>query len=355
MEKLLLLCVLDVLVCLCTGQHRVSAPAGPWRHRIQWENNGQVYSLLSTGTQYRSPTQSRRRPQLLLTTKNHQFHPPAAHIRSTRTRSGDIEGAAGVHSKQNDPRQMNALVLGAESVQYLLPSGRPGSQAPSQATATIIQEFSGSGIPRGGRSTPGDGTGAQQATESLVRSPHFTHERGGRIRPESSDSKARSPATAGVVNVVEDGVNAGHVPQQTSVGHAHSSQRVTPETQVSHTALSNNSAEIHFPLPRLDTTRITDTSDPRDPHSIHHRNSVFYDVYPPDRRNRVPARPPPGTGYGTRFFHNGTYTREIKSEVKVLLKIKVYEKYSGGKKFSDTPCVLKYIKNHSLVFTCNFF
>uniref|UniRef100_A0A3P9B3Y4 Uncharacterized protein n=1 Tax=Maylandia zebra TaxID=106582 RepID=A0A3P9B3Y4_9CICH len=36
---------------------------GPWTHRIQWENNGQVYSLLSTGTQYRLPAQTRRRAQ----------------------------------------------------------------------------------------------------------------------------------------------------------------------------------------------------------------------------------------------------------------------------------------------------
>ncbi|KAE8294168.1 Protein-lysine 6-oxidase [Larimichthys crocea] len=35
------------------------------------------------------------------------------------------------------------------------------------------------------------------------------------------------------------------------------------------------------------------------------RNSVFYDVYPPDRRNRITVRPPPAPGYGTRFFHNG--------------------------------------------------
>ncbi|XP_062280270.1 lysyl oxidase-like 5a [Scomber scombrus] len=320
MENFFLICLLDVLVCLCTGQQHVRAPAGPWRHRIQWENNGQVYSLLSTGTQYRSPTHSRRRPELLLTTKNHKFHPPVAHSRSTRTRSGDLEGAAGVHSQRNDLRQMNALVLGAEAGQYLLPSGRPGShsQAPprtattrdtiamgSAPSPTTIQEFSGSGIPRGGRSTPGHGTGAQQPTGSPVRSPDFTHGRGGRIRPESSDSIARSPATTGSVNMAEDGVNGRRVPQQTSVGNARSAQRVTPEPNVSPTAMSGNSVEIHFPRLRPDTTRITDTSDPRDPHSIHHRNSVFYDIYPPDHRNRVPARPPPGTGYGTRLFHNG--------------------------------------------------
>nr|XP_056704490.1 protein-lysine 6-oxidase [Euleptes europaea] len=40
------------------GQPRRSAPPPPpaaWRQRIQWENNGQVYSLLSLGAQYQPP------------------------------------------------------------------------------------------------------------------------------------------------------------------------------------------------------------------------------------------------------------------------------------------------------------
>ncbi|XP_042273105.1 lysyl oxidase-like 5a [Thunnus maccoyii] len=325
MEKFafLLICLLDVLVCFGTGQQHLRTREGPWRHRIQWENNGQVYSLLSTGTQYRSPTQTRRRPQLLLTTKNHfnRPHPPVALSRSTRTRSGDLEEAAGVHSKRNDLRQMDALSLGAEAGQYLLPSGRPGThnQSPPRTATTAdtvasapasptMQEFSGSGIPRGGRSTPGDVTGAQQTTEAPVRSPDFTHGGGGRTRPENWDSTPRSPATTGLVTMAEDAGNGRPIPQQTSLGdarrpyRANSLTRATPRTNP--TALSSNAVEVHFPRPRPDTTW-TETSDPRNPHSIHHRNSVFYEVYPPDRRNRVPSRPPPGTGYGTRFFHNG--------------------------------------------------
>ncbi|XP_044056166.1 lysyl oxidase-like 5a isoform X2 [Siniperca chuatsi] len=329
MEKfvLVLICLLEVLVCLGTGQHHLRARVGPWRHRIQWENNGQVYSLLSTGTQYRSPAQTRRRTQLLLTTN--RLHPPVALSRSARTRSGDIEDAAGGHSQHSDLSQMDASVLGVDAGQYLLASGPPGShsqspprlattgeavpvavgyrsqQAPSNGSAaafTTTQEFSGSGVPRGGRSTLGHDAGAQQATELPVRSPDFTHNRGGRIRPESSES----PATAGWVTISEDSGNARRIPLQTSLGDGRSAQRVhsltriTPDTNVSPTALSSNAVEIH-----TDTTRTTDTSDPRDPHSIHHRNSVFYNIYPPDRRNRVTVRPPPGPGYGTRFFHHG--------------------------------------------------
>lgn len=37
------------------GQQR---PAEPWRQRIHWENNGQVYSLMSTGSEYHAPARS---------------------------------------------------------------------------------------------------------------------------------------------------------------------------------------------------------------------------------------------------------------------------------------------------------
>lgn len=345
MEKLVLVIfLLDALVCLATGQHHLRARVGPWRHRIQWENNGQLYSLLSTGTQYRSPAHIRRRTQLLLTTKNNfnRLHPPVELRRSTRTRSGDLEDAAGGRSQQNGVSQTDASVLGADAGQYLLASGRPGrpSQFPprlatsgeavavgyrsqqaqfngSSAAFTTIQEFSGSGVPRGGRSTPGDDAGAEQATAPLVRSQDFTHSRGGRIISisENSESTVRSPATTEWVAMAEDSGNVRRIPQQTSPGDAriaqgaHSQTRITPESNVSPTALSSNAVEMYFPRPRPDTIRTTDTSDPRDPHSFHHRNSVFYNLYPPDHRNRITVRPPPGPGHGTRFFHNGEANR----------------------------------------------
>ncbi|XP_074493089.1 lysyl oxidase-like 5a [Sebastes fasciatus] len=344
MEKsvLVLTCLMGVLVCFGAGQHHLRAGVAPWRHRIQWENNGQVYSLLSTGTQYRSPVQTRRQTQLLLTTKNsfNRLHPPVALSRSTRTRTrhGELQDAAGGHSQQNHLSHRDASVLGVEAGQYLLSAGRPGAhrqspphlaatgeavgyraqQGPSNGTAaafSTIQEFSGSGVPRGGRSTSGGTTGdaaAQQATASPPggRRPNALYWPAA-TGSESSESTARSSATAGWVPMAEDSGTARRIPQQTHLGDARSAQRahaltrITPESNVSPTALSSNAVEIHFPRPRPDTTRTPDMGDPRDPHSIHHRNSVFYDVYPADRRNRIPVRPPPGPGYGTRFFHNG--------------------------------------------------
>lgn len=233
---------------------------------------------------------------------------------------------------------MDASVLGADADQYILASGRPGtrSQSPprsqttteavgysgslrsesnsSSSALTSIQEFSGSGVPRGGRSTLGDDTGAQRASESQARLTDFTHSRGGRTRSQSTDSTVRSPTTSIWVTTAEDAGNARRITQETTLGEApsargvqraHTLTRVTPELIVSPTALYSNAVELQFPRRGPDASRTSDASDPRDPHSIHHRNSVFYNVYPPDRRNRLSARPPPGTGFGTRFFHNG--------------------------------------------------
>uniref|UniRef100_UPI003AAD0D59 lysyl oxidase-like 5a isoform X1 n=1 Tax=Centroberyx gerrardi TaxID=166262 RepID=UPI003AAD0D59 len=349
MEKFafVLICLLDVLVHLGTGQHHLHARAGPWRNRIQWENNGRVYSLLSTGAQYHAPIQARRQTQLVLTAKHHinRLQPPAVLSRSSRTRSADLDERAGVYSQRNGRIQLDASVLGADAGQYLLATRRPTSgarnrpppriaptgetmvagyrsrQPSSNGTApalTTMQEFSGSGVPRGGRSPPGDDAGPPgplpQATAPPVRSPDFTHSRGASRRSESPESTVRSPNTSGWVSIAEDGGNGRRIQQQSNIGdtrsahRAHSITRVSPESNVSPTALSSNAVETHFPRPRPETTRTTGNivrDDARDPHSIHHRNSVFYNVYPPDSRNRVPVHQPPGTGYGTRFFHNG--------------------------------------------------
>lgn len=276
MERLwfLLIWLLAVLVCFGAGQEPLRARSGPWRHRIQWENNGQFYSLLSTGTEYRSPSQ--RRTQLLLTTKNslNQIQPPAALSGSTRAGSGA--------ASRDQSEQMDASVLAADAGQYLLTSGRPGThsrphRAPSNGTS--IQEFSGGGVLRGGRSAPED---AQRASPAPARAHDPAQRRVPRVESESSDS----PPASVWVTLTED---------QT---RAQSLTRASPESNDS----PPSAVEIHVPRRRPETT---EAGDRRGPHSIHHRNSVFYNVYPQDRRSRQNGLDPAGTGYGTRFFHNG--------------------------------------------------
>lgn len=338
--------VLGALLCLAAGQHHLRTRVGPWRHRVQWENNGQVYRLLSTGAQYRLPVHSRGHTRLLLTTQNsfNQLQPSAELRRFIETRSGGSEDASARYTQRNAERRTDASVLGADARQFLpatgqrrrfiavpvrIPNpGQPESVAvrhrPRQewrnvstaATAVFspVQEFSGSGVPRGGRSTPGDVAGTEPAAAHAVPSPSFTHSRGGRIMSISgtSDSNGRSPATARIVGMSEDRGNARR-PQRTGPGDARSGARfqtrITPEPNVSPTALPTNTVGINLPRVRPNASRSEESSDPRDPRNIHHRNSVFYNLYPPDHRNRVNMRSP-GQGHGTRFFDNGELERK---------------------------------------------
>ncbi|KAM9831413.1 lysyl oxidase-like 5a [Neosynchiropus ocellatus] len=266
MEKVVLrlLLLADVLVSLGSGQPPSPAQT-PWNHHIQWENNGRVFSLLSTGTQYHSPAQPRKRAQLLLTSQNSP---------------GRREAPVALRGATNSPRNHLSRVMGSDAGQHLLASGQllptttarrtvtvgqPSHQPPRNSSA-IFQESSGSGALGGGRGALG----------------------------EPSVSRARPVFS-----------------RRTWESHSSSRQVIStptpPDVQraVSHTPLSSNAVEIHFPRPRPDRTRTPGTSSPRTQHSTHHRNSVFYNIYSPDLRNRVRGRPSPGAGYGTRFFYNG--------------------------------------------------
>lgn len=323
-----LILVFLLFSCLAAGQQHLRTRVGPWRHRVQWENNGQVYSLLSTGAQYRLPAQNRGRTRLFLTTQNsfNQLQPPAEVRRSVQTRFTEDASARNTQrsaGRQTDPSVQFLLATGQPRRLIAVPlriatPGQPGSVAvrhrpqqelfnASAAAFTPVQEFSGSGVPRGGRSTPGEGA---RAGPAAVPSPNFTHSRGGRIISMSgnSDSSGRSAAAAAMVGVSEDRGNARR-PQRTGPGDARGGARlqtrITPEPSVSPTALPTNTVEITPHRLGPDASRSAESSDPRDPHSIHHRNSVFYNLYPPDQRNRVRS---PGQGHGTRFFDNGEAT-----------------------------------------------
>ncbi|XP_037106614.1 lysyl oxidase-like 5a [Syngnathus acus] len=243
----LLLCLLDVAVRLSNAQHRHPSRArlNPWKHRFEWENNGRVYSLLSTGTQYRAPAQSRGRTQVLLTTMNRGQLPPPS-----RRTSGDLG-------------QVNA----ADADQNLIP--RDQAWSPGSTVAFTNQEFSGGG--------PSSSSGA-----TTQPSLDLTH------RPQPSNPTPRPPMT-----------NNHERAQNTQ-------QRAEPEATEAPVILSRNVVEVHYTQQRTDPIRTNTTEPRRDPNGSQHRNSVFYNVYPPDQRNRVPARPlQPGPGHSTNFFHNG--------------------------------------------------
>lgn len=66
--SLLVLYFSQGLIPIISGQEQRRA-AGPWRHRFQWENNGQVYNLLSTGSEYQAPVRSRNQPRVYVSSR----------------------------------------------------------------------------------------------------------------------------------------------------------------------------------------------------------------------------------------------------------------------------------------------
>uniref|UniRef100_A0A3P9LRE5 Lysyl oxidase homolog n=1 Tax=Oryzias latipes TaxID=8090 RepID=A0A3P9LRE5_ORYLA len=82
------------LLSLTSGQQRT---AGPWRHHIQWENNGQVYSLMSTGSEFQSPVRSKIPPRVFL---------------SSRMPSSDIPGMRGGDGQPESRTRTDHTVAG---------------------------------------------------------------------------------------------------------------------------------------------------------------------------------------------------------------------------------------------------
>ncbi|CAL8395951.1 unnamed protein product [Boreogadus saida] len=306
MLAVLLICVLKTMVHLGNGQQDLRAPVGPWRHKIEWENNGRVFSLLSTGTEYLSPVQRRRHTRLLLTSNGgaSRLRHPNVVARSPRRHRG----------------QMVSLVLGAEAAHYL-PATDPRSQHPAGITPTretgngpqpsTASEYSGVGVPWGRGVTGDDSSSVPVRTQTPTASP------------------SRLPATLGtnLTDLLEnpgtiapthteagrtDSVDGGPGIQQLRTGvvgnlsRAHALRRGIPESGISPTPLSDNAIETHVAgvhpeaVPTSDNVG-THEIDPRG----NFRNSVYYGVQPPAGRSRSAARHPTGTGHGTRFFRNG--------------------------------------------------
>ncbi|RVE62100.1 hypothetical protein OJAV_G00177160 [Oryzias javanicus] len=126
---------------LSFGQPRA---AGPWRHHVQWENNGQVYSLMSTGSEFQSPVRSKSPPRVFLSSRA-----PGSDVPGTRRR--------GV-----PPESRHA---------WTEHGGEAGPLAPERAYAAL---HAGSAEPREPEPLPG-------AEEHLGTSP-----------PESTNGSARS-------------------------------------------------------------------------------------------------------------------------------------------------------------------
>jgi len=326
----LLVCVLYTTVHLSSAQPDLRAPVGPWRHKIEWENNGQVYSLLSTGTEYLSPR--RRHTRLLLTSKGRSR--PTVLARSPRRHQrGYPETLLELNGQTNplvvavgaDPAHLGAS--GARRSQPPPPppprvaptAGEPAmesssTQQPPSSNSTGPRGYSGIGVPRGERSPPVDDSAPVQSQTTTTTTATTT-----------TQSPTGSPATLGTARVADlllspgtmapsvspteagrvDTVEAGTTGDTGTVSRTHALRRAGPTPP-----LSQNAIETHVSQPdAAPTNRGNVGTEEIDPH-YNSRNSVYYNVHPPAGRSRPAARPrrPPGTaaaGHGTRVFHNG--------------------------------------------------
>uniref|UniRef100_A0A8C6KYY1 Lysyl oxidase homolog n=1 Tax=Nothobranchius furzeri TaxID=105023 RepID=A0A8C6KYY1_NOTFU len=247
-KRSLLFYFLQGLLPFIYGQQRT---AGPWRHRVQWENNGQVYSLLSTGSQYHTPVQS-------------NFH-------VSGSRDGTTNKELGAHRRAG---QAEGRYFRADQPS----NGAPGRDVTQQA--------------------PVNG-GASGSRQQNVR-PHGT----GSVRSSSEDTNSSS--SGGLTSVLGAREAAYRVVLNRDYESGLGAQNQPLRAVAARMLVSRQRAQAPFPAFNLDASTDDENmvnDDPRIPFKSH-GNSLFYNMNPGGRSvtrsHRLPA-----AGFGTSYFQNG--------------------------------------------------
>ncbi|XP_010889951.1 lysyl oxidase-like 5b [Esox lucius] len=320
----LLFYLLQGLVHVVTGQQPHGERVGHWRQRIQWENNGQVYSLMSTGSEYHPPARPRSQSRVYVSTRRDgtgHTQPGTRGGRVARRRSGPVVsnlGAGHVWDQTNNVLDHGPVALGSHSRQYIAPNtrrsgarqqpevpyqagvaGSPGArryspeytQRVNASAPGLLPEFSGSGVPRRGAPVIQDST--RDVRSGIAASPI----RAGEVVPVPGGDylpmRAEPGASVFMQSAAMEPSNSGHVVPD--------GRDVTPVTGAANAA--ETSSETWSNMEHMAS------DDPRNRFK-NHRNSVFYNMHPTRGRTQIvrprrPPVPPPGTGYGTRYFQNG--------------------------------------------------
>lgn len=228
------------LLPIISGQEQQRA-VGPWRHRFQWENNGQVYSLLSTGSEYQTPVRSRNQQRVYVSSRSRDD----TRARQLRADFSAEPGASAAHG-QDAPR------IGQQ------PGHRRGAEA--------------AGYP-GARRISTDTPGPRNFTDFLDR---------------------RSGADAASLHTREEGPRPYNqeLLREVPAGRSISAPEEQPVAAGPFSEDAPNEAGSY------EENMVND--EPRNPFKSH-RNSVFHNAYPSSGR----AHRPPSMGYGTRYFQNG--------------------------------------------------
>ncbi|XP_075877991.1 protein-lysine 6-oxidase-like [Nelusetta ayraudi] len=271
---------LYLLPFIC-GQHP-HRTAGPWLHRIQWENNGQVYSLLSTGSEYQAAERSRSQARVYVSSRNQV---PAAGPRQT------------------DSRQLRSDQAAEHG------GTAPGHSARQYATSHADASRSGSHPVRSdaaAAASPGARRAHGEALSAVHLSPSrsFTDFPAGRSGGDVADATLPRRQEPGAQRNDLRAEEERTIPGPPVHGNHQTSGFLAPLER-------EPEAPQRFPGPAEDGLSEAAShggdmanDDPRNPVK-NHRNSLFYNAFTTSGRTAGRARRPPGTGYGTRYFQNG--------------------------------------------------
>lgn len=199
-----------------------------------------------------------------------------AHFRVTTSHPGASGTASALTGHDNRYNVLaSGRATGARYAHLVSPpsrrglTGAPGARryatgsASNNTNSAALSEYSGSGVPR---------RSASITENQVVQSPS--------PNPESARLESMNPHQSYPDPPVSVEESPGDVVATAPGPLRRRHQETTPDNMVG--------------------------DDPRNPLK-NHRNTVFYNVYPSGRRvvTARTRRPPPGTGYGTRYFHNG--------------------------------------------------
>lgn len=305
--SVLSLCVLQGLAPLITGQ--LPPRGNPWRQRIQWENNGQVFSLMSTGSEYQSPVVARPRSVSRNFMSSSRRESSSRHTVSggaSQRRGGHYSGSTHSQLDRTSDRVVDQgpVVLGQDNPRQLVHVNvRPSEVRPPQVLHFHRQgalgypsarRISTEHTQRTNSSLPGTLPGSPGSDVVVARrdGAHVGQDATAPNRNSQPGTSSVRGVPPGALSISRHGAPAAQPPRSQYAAHV--------ETAPNHAA-SNNVNDVETNDAETNGEAMAN-DDPRNPFK-NHGNSVFYNMYPP--RGRPVARLPPGTGYGTRYFQNG--------------------------------------------------
>ncbi|KAJ8408247.1 hypothetical protein AAFF_G00256610 [Aldrovandia affinis] len=258
-------------------------------------------------TEFRAPDRNVQQGVVL----NSETNVPGSEVGRDVLAPGSASGARDVSRGSSRAEQ----VAGSPGARRVAPGAR--SRADATVSGAIADFSSGSGVPRGARNRTQSGN-----TVALSRGIYASPERSTEL-PQSRDGTRVGPGSFGYGRVGplitpessspgEESAREHLQPRRldTSGGGGHANE---PSSAVyrddSEHAISPNVNSVNTNAAGRESEETADPEDmagddPRNPLK-NHRNTVFYNAYRPGARTRTPTRRPQGSGYGTRYFHNG--------------------------------------------------